>query len=173
MKGKLTAFVLAAMVVAALAGCSQQAAEGEQAPEPSVDSISQASVSNYYGDSSLTGQALVDVINNRQAAITVATTNADGTPNLATVIPAFVGEDVIVFGLAENQTKVNLMERKLGVISAYIYDPAAEEKLDRNRGARLVIERISDESEIKELMEANDLAEGSILVRVVEVLPLG
>ena len=173
MKRKLTGFILASMVVALLAGCSQQAAVVEETPEPSVDSISQASVANYYGDSSLSGQALIDVINNREAAITVATTNADGTPNLATAIPAFVSDDVIVFGLAENQTKLNLMERNLGVISAYLYNPTAEEKLDRNRGARMVIQRITDEAEIKELMETNDLSEGSILVRVVKVLPLG
>lgn len=167
---KKSLMIILVVIVTTLAGCAQPATE---VPAPSIDSISQASVSNYYGDSSLTGEDLVNTVNAREAAITVATTNADGTPNLATVIPMFVEEDVLVFGLAENQTKLNLMERNLGVVSAYVYNPQAEEKLERNIGARMVIERITDEAEIKELMEAHELSEGSILVRVVEVLPLG
>lgn len=144
-----------------------------QAVEPSVDSISSASVTNYYQESSLKGEALFDALRERRCAIVVSTTNVDGSPNGAVVIPGVANESTLMFGMAENQTKVNLIERKYAVITAYIYNPDAPEKLKRNVGARIIVSYIADPAEIKRLLKETGAREGTIFVKIEEVLPLG
>jgi hypothetical protein len=109
----------------------------------------------------------------RKAAVSVATTNADGTPNAAVVIPGVVDEKTLMFGLADNQTKVNLKERGYAVITAYIYTPDAQDKFQRNIGARLVVKYISDPAAIQTLMELTKAAPGTIFVQIEKILPLG
>lgn len=54
-------------------------------------------------------------------------------------------------------------------------DPTAEDKMERNVGARIKFEIVEDEKIIEALNKANDNAirEGSTICHVVEVLPLG
>lgn len=78
-----------------------------------------------------------------------------------------------VFGLADNQTKLNLQENKVGVLSLYQYNPKAEDKMERNVGARIKFEVVEDEDIINKLSEENEIREGSIICHAVEVLPLG
>ncbi len=163
---KISALALAAALILAL-GVSAQ----------SVDSVSKASTVQYYAKSSLEGEALWTALESRRCAISVATVNADGIPNAAVVIPG-VAKDrtALIFGLAPNQTAENFKARKLAVVTAYIYDPSAAEKLDRNKGARIVVEYISDPELQKRLAEENKdrgASEKSTFMRIVKVIPLG
>lgn len=138
-----------------------------------IDAFATASIRYYYEESSLKEDALLEAIKNRDCAISVSTVNPDGTPNAAVVIPEVANEETLMFGLADNQTKVNLMNDKNAVITAYIYSPDAEAKTDRNIGARIKVEYIDDEALIEELMASTEAREGTIFVRIIEILPLG
>lgn len=138
-----------------------------------VDSFTSASVKNFYEASSLKGEDLFQAIKERKCAISVATVNPDGSPNAAVVIPGMADEKTLMFGLADNQTKVNFKERKDAVVTAYIYNPESEEKLERNVGARLVTKYIDDEAKIEELMKKTEANEGTMFLEIVEILPLG
>jgi peptidoglycan hydrolase-like protein with peptidoglycan-binding domain len=140
---------------------------------PSVDSISSASKANYYETSSLTGVNLMNAISARKGAVAVSTTNEDGTPNIATVIPGVADENHLMFGISPNQTKTNINERKIAVLSFYIYKPEAIEKSERNIGARLILKLVEDETKVKDLMTKTKAAEGTIFMEIVKVLPLG
>ena len=138
-----------------------------------ADAVSAASKQNYYTGSSLTGNELLEALKNRELAISVATVNGDGTPNAAVVIPGVVDSEILMFGLADNQTKINFVERKLAVITAYKYDPTAESKAERNVGARIVVEYIDDEAEIEDLMARTGAGTGTMFVRILKILPIG
>ncbi|MBL8966670.1 MAG: hypothetical protein JNG85_06645 [Spirochaetaceae bacterium] len=143
----------------------------------SADAISKASTTQYYAKSSLQGDELWKALETMQCAISVATVNADGTPNAAVVIPGVTKDrSALVFGLAPNQTIENFKARKFAVVTAYIYNPTATEKLDRNKGARIVVEYISDPAEIKRQIEDNKnprITEKSTFMKIVRVMPLG
>lgn len=77
-----------------------------------TDAFTSASVSSYYGDFALTGDELMNAINSFSGTYLVCTTNPDGTANAGVFIFACVkNEDkyYIQMGLAENQTKQNLL----------------------------------------------------------------
>ena len=170
MKKNLKVFVLAGILsVGLMAGCSQ-AGTNESA---NIDSISSASVAQFYESSSIKGEELMNAINERSGAVAIATTNEDGTPNIATIVPSAVDENTLMFQFADNQTKVNLEERHLAVLSYYIYMPEAEEKADRNSGARLILKLINDEAKISELSTKAEAPEGVTFMEIVKVLPLG
>lgn len=160
--------VLAVVLCFAVLGLSAQGA---------VDSISKASTGIYYAKSSLVGEDLWRALEARQCAISVATVNADGSPNAAIVIPGVTKDRLyLMFGLAPNQTGVNLRERGFAVVTAYIYNPSAADKLERNRGARIIVEYVSDPELSARLREENKdkgAAPTTIFTRIVKVLPLG
>ena len=156
----------------------------------SADSISAASVKNYYP--ALTGQDLMQALKNssdtsagagnkRNWACSMSTVNADGTPNVAVVIPGYADDETVRFGLAPNQTLVNLKARKMGVLTLYIRDPGAPaDKKDpvtgrayTDYGARLILELIEDPAAIKTLLEKTKSREGTLFLKIVRVLPLG
>lgn len=183
--------ILVLMAIAMLAGCSSNATPSEtpatsaqpestSQPVANVDTFTSASTGKYfYQESALQDDALWEVIANYAAAPTIATVNPDGTPNLAVFMPGMPmeleGEHYFVFGLADNQTKLNLQEKKVGVLSLYQYNPSAEEKTQRNVGARLNFELVEDSAVIDALNAAydNGIAETMMVCHVVEVLPLG
>ena len=170
MKKNLKVFVLAGILsVGLMAGCSQAGAN----ESANIDSISSASVAQFYESSSIKGEELMNAINERSGAVAIATTNEDGTPNIATIVPSAVDENTLMFQFADNQTKVNLEERDLAVLSYYIYMPEAEEKADRNSGARLILKLITDEAKISELSTKAEAPEGVTFMEIVKVLPLG
>jgi len=143
----------------------------------SADGISKASTTQYYEKSSLKGDDLWKALETMQCAISVATVNADGTPNAAVVIPGVTKDrTALVFGLAPNQTIENFKARKFAVVTAYIYNPTATDKLERNKGARIIIEYISDPAEIKRQVEDNKnprITEKSTFMKIIKVMPLG
>jgi hypothetical protein len=143
----------------------------------SADSVSAASKANYYAKSSLQGEQLWYAIENRLGAATMATVNADGSPNIATVIPGVVKDrSALMFGIAPNQTSLNLKERKLAALSVYLYTPAATDKFERNKGARFVLELITDPALIAKLFEENKdrgASATTTFLRIVRILPIG
>ncbi len=175
-KQLVISIALASMVTVALTGCGKEATGGKEAniaETAKVESISAASKTYFYENSALKDQALLDAINERKGATTLATTNADGSPNLAVIVPGVADENTLMFGISENQTKVNIQERKLAVVSVYIYNPSAAEKTERNIGAKLVLKLVEDEAKIKELTEKTKAKEGTVFMDIVKVLPLG
>ncbi len=161
--------------VVASGAVSGAAAPVESAPVTEwVDAITSASVAtNAY--TNLTDQKLVDTINSFQAACTCATVNEDGTPNLAVFAGgACLKSEYLAFNWTDNQTKANLKRDKLGMISFDVLNLRAESKPERHQGAKLRVEYIEDAALKEELAkESEAVVEGTILVKIVEVLPLG
>ena len=55
-----------------------------------------------------------------------------------------------------------------------IYDADAEDKYERNQGARFEVEPVTDEAVIAQLHEETpEIPQGATFVHIVEVLPLG
>ena len=52
-------------------------------PAMAEDAVSSASVADFYADAALTGDELMNAINAFSGTYLVATTNPDGTPNMA------------------------------------------------------------------------------------------
>lgn len=103
-----------ALLLAALMLCSVSFALADE----SVDAFTSASVKTWYPDSCLDGQELVDAINAFSGFYVVATTNPDGTPNLAFVgFRADLRDDGIylMLGMMDDQTAQNLDRTKQGV----------------------------------------------------------
>lgn len=142
-----------------------------------ADAISKASTVAYYAKSSLTGDALWQAIESRSGAFSVATVNPNGTPNAAVVIPG-ISKDrtALFFGIAPNQTLENIKNKKLAVLTIYLYNATASDKFERNKGARIILELITDQAEITRLVELNKdrgASATSIFMKIVKVLPLG
>lgn len=153
-----------------------RAAQGAKEPgPPEIDTLTHASGNYYYEAASLSGEELWSAIAEFRAATIVSTINRDHSPNASFVIPGYVEEEVLSFGLADNQTAENLLDRDWAVITVLVHDPEIESPYEavKYRGARIVVERISDEAEINRLMESYGGRPGTIFVRVVEVLPMG
>lgn len=156
-------------------------AEGSEAAEPAaegevtqwVDAVSSASVAtNVY--TNLDEEQLYEAINSYTAECMFATTNEDGTPNLAVFAGGYaLGEGYIIFNWYDNQTKANLLRSRLGMIGYDIVDLAAEEKTGRHQGALVKVELV-DGDERDELAAGSEyINEGTVVVKVVEILPIG
>ena len=148
----------------------------------SVESVSASSTNAFYAESSFIGEDLVRLFTERLGAISIATTNADGAPNLATAVPSMTEDGQYLFlSLAPCQTLTNLKERKMAVVESYIYNKEAEDKLERNQGARVAVTLEEDEVKIKELKQdliekeiiKADYADNYLFLKVEKVLPLG
>lgn len=155
---------------------AQEAVSGAT-KEWTIDSISAASKAFYYAKSSLTGEDLWKAIEARAGAVVVSTANEDGTPNAAVVIPG-ISKDrtALIFGIAPNQTLENLKARHVAVVTIYIYTASAADKFERNKGARIIAELITDSAEIARLATDNKdrgASAGSTFLKIVKILPLG
>lgn len=115
---------LLALVCALVLSLSMTAVLAEE-----TDAFTSASVASYYADSALTGDDLMNAINSFSGTYLVCTTNPDGTANAGVFIFACVkNEDkyYIQMGLAENQTKQNLL-RTGEALAVYAANPSTEE----------------------------------------------
>ena len=177
----LLAGVMAMLMI--LSGCSREPEvdsvsgatpqEGFYASADNADATSSASL-YFYEEGSLTGEELMTVIRNAEGSCSVATVNADASPNLANFVPYPAGEEYLAFTFSSNATKDNLMRTEEAMVSYYIYDADAEDKYVRNQGARFRVEPVTDEAVIAQLYEETpEIPQGSTFVRIVEVLPLG
>jgi len=141
--------------------------------EPSVDSISAASGKFYYEAGSYSVEQLKAVLSAYPYAgsVTIATVNEDGSPNMAVAIPGLSSDgQYLTFGFAENRTKENMIARKLAVVCVYEYKPTAENKADRNRGCRIILEYAGKETNAA-LNAGKDRP--SLYMKIVRILPLG
>ncbi len=155
------------------------AIELTEAVTPSVDTISSASTGIYYQDGTWSHEKFVELFTDgvsQHAAISIATTNADGTPNAATIIPSFVEGETEYLKIAVGSignTVENLRERKYGVITAYQHNPELEDKFERNNGIRLVVEHVEDEALVAQFNEGNQYPDNTVYMKIVKYLPLG
>ena len=113
-------------------------------------------------------------INAYTAECMFATTNEDGTPNLAVFAGGYaLGGGYIIFNWYDNQTKANIMRTRLGMIGYDIVDLSAEEKVDRHQGALLKVELVDGDEREEVAATTEYINEGTVVVKVVEVLPIG
>ena len=141
-----------------------------------VDAFSSASVADYYAATALTGDDLMNAINSQSGTYLVSTTNPDGSPNTAYFVFGMLKvEDkyYVQLGLAENQSKANLMANGNG-LAVYAANPTGEEgaKDYAVAGARIWFEAIEDQAVIDEL-NAGAGRPGAMFFEIVQVKPLG
>ena len=177
MNKRLIALLCGAVMVLSLTGCGKEEAQtsGVVIENASTDSISKASTKFFYEQSSLKGQELIDEVNARKGTFTYATTNVDGSPNLAVFGFGMIDENYGMAGISENQTLENLKRNKIGVVSFYQYNADATDKFERNKGARLVIKIVEDKNKIEELKSKSEgkSNETTTFFEIVEIKPLG
>lgn len=140
-----------------------------------VDATSSASVADFYADSALTGDDLMNAINSFSGFYLVSTTNPDGSANSAFFIygcKALDGKYYLQMGLAENQSRQNLLANGTGV-AVYAANPSGEEgaKPYAVSGARMRFTVVTD----AELLTALGVEEGAatIMCEITEIKPLG
>lgn len=140
------------------------------------DAVSSASVADFYADAALTGDDLMNAINSQSGTYLVSTTNPDGSPNTAYFVFGMLKvEDkyYVQLGLAENQSKANLLANGAG-LAVYAANPSEEEgaKDYTVSGARIWFATIEDQA-VADQLTAGAARPGAMFYEVVEVRPLG
>ncbi len=141
-----------------------------------ADTFTSASITtNHYGDFALTGDELANALNSFSGFYLVCTTNPDGSANAAVAIYGAVqheGKMYLQLGLADNQTKANLLADKKG-LAVYAANPGTDEgdKPYAISGARMTFQLVEDEELIKTLQGDNQRP--AIFAEVLETVPLG
>ena len=93
------------------------------------DAVSSASVADFYGQTALTGDDLMNAINSFSGFYLVTTTNPDNSPNAAFFVFGMVKHEdhyYVQLSLAENQSRSNLLANGEGV-AVYAATPSSEE----------------------------------------------
>lgn len=160
---KITALLLALMMLAL----------GSMACAETVDAVASASVADYYADSALTGDELMNAINSFTGTYLVSTTNPDGTPNTAFFVFSMIKHEdayYIQLGLAPNQSVINLEANGKGMC-VYGMNPGEGDKPYPVKGARIWFDS-EIEPAVLEALKAN-AREGAMFYRVTEVRPVG
>lgn len=136
------------------------------------DAVTSASVSDFYADSALTGDELMDAINSFSGFYIVTTTNPDGTANSAFFIYGCVkNEDTyyLQLGLAENQSRQNLIANGEGM-AVYAAAPSGD-KPYAVAGARMWLKQVTDEELLSKLNAQG--SETALFFEIVQLRPLG
>ena len=142
-----------------------------ESKSPAADVFTSASVSNYYAQYAMEGDALMEAVNSQAGFYLICTTNPDGSPNAGVFIFAVKklnDKYYIQLGLAENQTKANLEQTGIGLA---VYAAVPADKPYAVGGARFYFEAIEDQAVVDELMK--DARQGAMFFEITEVLPLG
>lgn len=144
-------------------------------PAMAEDTVASASVADFYAQHALTGDDLMNALNSFSGTYLISTTNPDGTPNTAFFIYSMVkldGEYYLQLGLAENQSKANLLANGCG-LAVYAANPSGEEGAMPYAvsGARIWFQNVSDEAVLAKLMEG--AREGAMFYEITAVRPLG
>ncbi|MDD6144576.1 MAG: hypothetical protein PUD16_13955 [bacterium] len=144
-------------------------------PAMAEDTVASASVADFYAQYALTGDDLMNALNSFSGTYLISTTNPDGTPNTAFFIYSMVkldGEYYLQLGLAENQSKANLLANGCG-LAVYAANPSGEEGAMPYAvsGARIWFQNVSDEAVLAKLMEG--AREGTMFYEITAVRPLG
>ena len=154
---------------------SEGASSETVASETSVSADAAATASATTGLYTILDQAaLLEAIGQFKGLCNVSTVNADGTPNIAIFVPGVADDSHIFFNWADNATKANVLREKTAIMSYDIADPTAEEKAGRHSGAVVKLELEEDAEVLAQLQEANEsVSEASVVLKIVEVLPVG
>lgn len=138
-----------------------------------VDAVSSAS-QMFYQEASFDHDRLWDSIGKFEGSCTIATVNEDGTPNLIVAVPGTAGDSHLYFNWADNGTKANVQRTGEAMLSYYVYHPEAEEKMERNQGARIKVSLETDQAVLEQLQKENPACSAvSTVLRVEEILPIG
>jgi len=144
-------------------------------PAMAEDAVSSASVADFYADAALSGDELMNAINAFSGTYLVATTNPDGTPNMAFFVFSLVKHEdqyYLQLGLAENQSKENLAANGEGVaIFGANPDVAAGDKPYPVAGARIRFKALEDPS-LAETLNASGRP-GAMFFEITEIRPVG
>lgn len=150
---------------------SSEAAASETAVSADAAATASATTGLY---TNLDQAALLETIGQFKGLCNVSTVNADGTPNIAIFVPGVADDSHIFFNWADNATKANVLREKTAIMSYDIADPTAEEKAGRHSGAVVKLELEEDAEVLAQLQEANEsVSEASVVLKIVEVLPVG
>ena len=160
---KFAALLLALMMVLPMAAMAE-------------DAFTSASVANFYADYALTGDDLMNAVNDWygetiKGTYLVCTTNPDGSPNAAVFIFGIkkLGDKYYIqLGLADNQSKANLARTGEGLA---VFGFANEGMTFGTGGARFYFTAIEDQAIVDELMK--DARPGQMYFEITEVMPLG
>ena len=154
---------------------SEGASSETVASETSVSADAAATASATTGlYTNLDQAALLEAIGQFKGLCNVSTVNADGTPNIAIFVPGVADDSHIFFNWADNATKANVLREKTAIMSYDIADPTAEEKAGRHSGAVVKLELEEDAEVLAQLQESNEsVSEASVVLKIVEVLPVG
>ncbi len=189
---KIFALVLCAALALSLAACgnkpaaestapsevpAESAASGETSGEAAAEGADAAATPSVYTNlyTNLEKAALLEEIAQYTGVTVVATTNADGTPNIAILTPGAAGdEDHIIFNVAPNTTQENLLRDKVAEMVFDKSNPTAETKEERHQGAVLRLELEEDKAVLDELKANNQyISDATLVCRIAEVMPIG
>ena len=150
------------------------AATESVAADATADAVSSASQNDFYTDFALSGDELMNAVNEYSGFYVVATANEDGTPQLGYFVYSMLKDGdayYVMLGLEENQTRVNL-ERTGRAEAIYAARPADDEQPQYAvSGARMELELVTDEELTQKLnTEGHDT---SMFLKVTEAKPLG
>ncbi|MBR1686328.1 MAG: hypothetical protein IJ708_14430 [Clostridia bacterium] len=126
--------------------------------EDALDSLSSASLADFYGDFGLAGDDLMNAINSYNGFFAIASVNPDGTPNVGFYIFSCVKLDdtyYLQLGLAPNQTTANI-ENGSSLMAMYASAPVLEGEGAvpyATVGARMQLEKVTDADTIAALKE--------------------
>lgn len=149
----------------------------------SVDTFTSASVSNFYEPAATIEEISEHITFN--GVVVVSTTNPDGSPNAAVIIPSIFENQYVIMQMAPNQTLENLAQDGRVVISVFLPFPDAEKNTGelgdiRKYGARLICEVLSEGTERTEAIarynainESRQLPADHNLLKIVRILPIG
>ena len=162
---KKTVSILLACVLALC--CAFAAAE-------TVDTVTTASVANYYG--ALTGDELMNAINSYTGFYAVASVNPDGTPNIGFFVFGMVKLNDVYYvqlGINPNQTTANI-ENGSELIAMYGALPAADSETPYSTtGAKMVLKKVEDEAILEELLKNAPAGFTPMYFEVIETRPIG
>ncbi len=135
-----------------------------------------------------TGEKLLDLLRNPvgdpSTFFALATVSKDGSPNIASIMPYGLSEEVILLMDAGTRTRENLERSKYARAILRTTDPAFKQGYDPygNVGSRLLLKLIDDPDERSRLYNENkevmaryrgmDL-NNCIFLKIVDVYPLG
>ncbi len=171
---KLTTVVLSTVLALSLTACANSEKADGKTPNGEADATATASVyTNRY--TNLDQATLLQEIAQYSGVTVVSTVNADGTPNIAILTPGTAGdEEHIVFNLAPNATKANILRDKVAEIVFDKVNTAAETKEERHQGAVVRLELEEDQAVLDALKEqSKNVTDGSLVCKIVEVQPVG
>ena len=147
-----------------------------------ADTFTSASTTNYYGPAADFQYLELATFN----GVVVSTTNPDGSPNAAVLIPSVFEEKYLIMRMAPNQTVINLATDGRAVVT--LFTPAGPEEETPTRadvrkyGARLICIALFEGEEYEEIRsrwndtvenEAYKLPAGEPILRIEDIQPVG